>query len=115
MACGKNGELGLIGVDLYFSNIAEDVTYYSNYEDYTYGFILTNQGAVIAHPSYPRPLANSKQPVFVDIAYLEKVENFTEVREKMLKTQEGSLVLQTKNLTVSVMFFLLISEFSNLC
>lgn len=104
VACGKDGAAGLLGVDLYFSNIAEDVTYYSNNEEYNYGFILTNQGSVIAHPSYPRPLVNNKQPVFVDVGYLEKVDNFSLVRQKILQEPEGFAVLNTRNSTVSFMF-----------
>lgn len=100
MACGKNGEIGLLGADLYFSNIAEDITYYSNYEDYTYGFILTMEGLVVAHPSYPRPLASKKQPLFVDISYLEKVDNFTIVHEKMLRESDGFHILNNHNSTV---------------
>lgn len=100
MACGNNGEIGLLGVDLYFSNLAEDVTYYSNYEDYTYGFILTTQGLVVAHPSYPRPSVCNKQPVFVDISYLEKVKNFTEVREKILQERDGFFTAESNSSTV---------------
>lgn len=100
MTCGKNGKIGLLGVDLYFSSIAEDVTYYSNYEDYTYGFILTTEGLLISHPSYPRPLTSNKQPIFVDVSYVEKVDNFNEVHEKMLREHEGSLILGSHNTTV---------------
>lgn len=42
--CGKEGEIGLLGADIYFSNLAEDVTYYSNYEDFTYAFIINTDG-----------------------------------------------------------------------
>lgn len=103
VACGKNGEIGLLGVDIYFSNIAEDVTYCSNDEDHTYGFILTDQGLAVAHPSYPRPLASNKQPIFVDIDYLEKFDNFSDVRRRILLEREGSSVLKNQNsISVSI-------------
>lgn len=102
VACGKHGEIGLLGTDLLFSNVAEDITYYSNYEDYTYGFILTPGGLAVAHPSYPRPLANRKQPLFVDVNYLEKVDNFTKVQDKMLTETVGTYILNSHNSTVSV-------------
>lgn len=104
VACGKEGEIGLLGADLYFSNIAEDITYYSNHEDYTYGFILTMEGLLVAHPSYPRPLANKKQPLFVDISYLEKIDNFTIVKERMLLEREGAHTINDRNSTVSCPF-----------
>lgn len=102
VACGKYGEIGVLGADIYFSNVAEDVTYYSNYEDYTYGFILTTEGLVVAHPSYPRPLASTKQPLFVDIGYLEKAENFSHVRNRILLEREGVHVLNSHDATVSL-------------
>lgn len=42
--CGIRGEIGLLGLNLYFSNIAEDVTYYSNHQHYTYAFIINCKG-----------------------------------------------------------------------
>lgn len=42
--CGKEGDIGMLGMDIYFSNLAEDVTYYSNYEHYTYSFIIDMNG-----------------------------------------------------------------------
>lgn len=111
IACGKNGEIGLLGTDLYFSNIAEDITYYSNYEDYTYGFILTMEGLVVAHPSYPRPLASKKQPLFVNISYLEKVDNFTIVLERMLRDSEGFHILNNHNSTVRLKKLIYLKQF----
>lgn len=46
MLCGKNGEVGLLGMDLYFANLVEDVTYYSNYEHFTYAFIINLKGTL---------------------------------------------------------------------
>lgn len=32
-ACGTNGNIGLLGLDLFYANIVEDVTYYSGFQD----------------------------------------------------------------------------------
>lgn len=119
--CGKNGESGLLGMDLYFANLVEDVTYYSNYEYFTYAFVinlsgkrlvfwshfvfamlLVFSGVAVAHPSYPRPIASKEQPKFVDILYLEKATNFDVLREKLLTIAEGKYSLNNGNATVSI-------------
>lgn len=59
-------------------------------------------GVAVAHPSYPRPIANKEQPKFVDILYLEKTNNFNIVREKLLTISEGKYILNNDNVTVSI-------------
>lgn len=44
VSCGQNIDLGLLGLDVHFSNLAEDITYYSNQVQYTYAFLLNIDG-----------------------------------------------------------------------
>lgn len=46
------------------------------------------------HPSYPRPVAITKQISFVDIFHLEKYDNFPEVRRLLLLQMEGKYILK---------------------
>lgn len=66
--------------------------------------ILKFLGVAVAHPSYPRPIASKEQPKFVDIKYLEKVDNFNIIREKLLSVAEGKYILNDNNNTVSAWF-----------
>lgn len=44
VACGESGNIGFLGIDLYFSSLVEDITYYSQYEQYSYAFLTTLNG-----------------------------------------------------------------------
>ncbi|KAB0801153.1 hypothetical protein PPYR_05507 [Photinus pyralis] len=96
MPCDLNGENSVLGADVYFSNIAEDVTYYSNYHSYSYAFLIDMQGTAIMHPSYPRPASIKNQPKFVDIFHLEKITNFTITKQKLLTEVDGSYTLKAE-------------------
>ncbi|KAF5289595.1 hypothetical protein FQA39_LY15042 [Lamprigera yunnana] len=98
--CDLDGELGILGIDLYFSNIAEDITYYSNHQRYTYAFLIDVNGIAIMHPSYPRPVSIKSQPKLVDISHLEKIDNFTEVRQRLLDKKQGNYLLKANNETL---------------
>lgn len=101
-------ERGLVGLDIYLSSVAEDITYYSSHPHVTYAFLITTEGkqmshtrllvvlirkqhtgVAIMHPSYPRPASIWTQPKYVDIIHLEKVQNFSSVRTLILSKEEG--------------------------
>lgn len=79
---------GIIGVDMYLSDIAEDVMYYDKYQD-AYAFIIDMAGYAIMHPSYPRPMHMRSNPFSTDIKYLEQVRGFQAVRERLLTEITG--------------------------
>lgn len=39
---------GLVGLDIYLSSIAEDITYYSSHFHVTYAFLITTEGRCIS-------------------------------------------------------------------
>lgn len=89
VSCGQNIDLGLLGLDVHFSNLAEDITYYSTQGQYTYAFLLNIDGLVLMHPSFSRPIVTYEQPNFIDVSYYEKHENFTSVRNLILNQEKG--------------------------
>ncbi|KAF5272845.1 hypothetical protein FQR65_LT00441 [Abscondita terminalis] len=98
--CDLDGQVSLLGVDLFFSNIAEDITYYSVYPQYTYAFLINMNGTAVMHPSYPRPISIKAQPKLVDISHLEKTGNFSEVRDRLLNEEYGIHTLKDENQTL---------------
>ncbi|XP_017769692.1 PREDICTED: VWFA and cache domain-containing protein 1 [Nicrophorus vespilloides] len=98
--CGASGEFGVLGMDLLLANLVEDITYYSNYNDYTYAFLINIAGIAIMHPSYARPMSVQGQPNYVDISYLEKADNFNEVRPMLLNQTRGQFQISDKNDTL---------------
>lgn len=85
---------GIFGIDMYLSDIAEDVIYYNKYQD-SYAFLIDTNGYAIMHPSYPRPMGIRTNPFTTDIRYLEQSQGFESVRNKMLTLTNGVEVLKT--------------------
>lgn len=97
IGCGNDSEIGVIGLDIHLPSFIEDVTYYSNYQQYTYAFIVDNKGIAVMHPSYVRPSVVNEQPLFVDIQYLEKVPTIKTLRNLLLSEEHGNFTVNDKN------------------
>lgn len=85
----------MIGADVYFSNMVEDVTYYSSDQQYSYAFLIDLEGRVLVHPSILRPSVISHQLSFVDFKYIEIVPDIDFLRHLLLSEYKGNHV--TKN------------------
>uniref|UniRef100_A0A182JBD1 VWFA domain-containing protein n=1 Tax=Anopheles atroparvus TaxID=41427 RepID=A0A182JBD1_ANOAO len=83
------GVHGLVGVDLYLSDLAEHVAHYRQQDD-SYAFLIDLQGNTIMHPSFPRPLAARGSFFVTNITRLER-EHFTPAYRRMLADAEGNL------------------------
>ncbi|XP_058056798.1 VWFA and cache domain-containing protein CG16868 [Anopheles bellator] len=88
------GVHGLVGADLYLSDLAEDVAYFRRRvqpNDESYAFLIDLQGNTIMHPSYPRPLATRSHPTYVtNIVRLER-DYFAPAFKRMMADPEGNL------------------------
>lgn len=82
--------LGLLVLDLYLSDLAEDIIYFNSFSRKHRAFIINFSGSVIAHSTYPRPEVISSEPRFIDISHLEPVEQFDLVKHNMLHNSSGS-------------------------
>lgn len=96
----------MLGTDIYFSNIVEDITYYSSNQQYTYAFLTDLQGRVLVHPSILRPSVVSHQLSFVDIKYIETVPDIELLRTKMLSEVKGNFIT-SNNLSQTVSIFIM--------
>lgn len=83
---------GVVGADMYVSDLAEDVIFYNKYPD-SYAFIVDLFGYAIMHPSYPRPTGVRASPFPTDIKYLEQAKGFSSVRSRMLTEISGTVAL----------------------
>lgn len=80
--------VGVFGIDLYLGDLAEDVTYYTSYND-SYAFMIDIHGKTLAHPSFPRPIMTKEEFFPTDIQYLENVEGFETIKKEMLQKESG--------------------------
>lgn len=42
--CGYDRLFGILGINLYFSSLVEDITYFNNYPEYFYAFVIDVKG-----------------------------------------------------------------------
>jgi len=106
--------IGLVGVDLYLSDLVEDFINYhreslkQNNCQTKYAFLMDRRtGIVISHPAFPRPLAQSDNVFPVDIAYLENIKDFDAIKKKMMHEQSGNYSTNTfdsRNINSKVKF-----------
>ncbi|XP_036334630.1 VWFA and cache domain-containing protein CG16868 [Rhagoletis pomonella] len=88
---------GIVGVNLYLADLIEDVISYgeptqnTNKNEFNYAFLIDRNGITIAHPAFPRPMAQYQTPFPVDIGFLENSTDFTYTRRRMLHDESGNL------------------------
>ncbi|XP_028147697.1 VWFA and cache domain-containing protein 1 [Diabrotica virgifera virgifera] len=78
----------MLGIDVYFSNLAEDIVYYSGGQGYSYFFLMDLNGNVIYHPYYMRVSGNTYS-IFIDLEHIEKVINVETLKNRLLTEKKG--------------------------
>lgn len=104
---------GLIGVDLYLTDLIEDVVSYCQQhqqfsynigKDSSYAFLIDMNGKTLVHPAFPSyfndveqtqsPLHHnsifSTSSYLIDISYLENATDFPRIRKRMLEEEQGN-------------------------
>ena len=97
------GTHGLVGVDLYLSDLVEHVAYYRQQDD-SYAFLIDLQGNTIMHPSFPRPLAARGSFYITNITRLEQ-EHFAPAFKRMLADPEGNLRINHYGTNRTTMYY----------
>uniref|UniRef100_A0A131YWQ7 VWFA domain-containing protein n=1 Tax=Rhipicephalus appendiculatus TaxID=34631 RepID=A0A131YWQ7_RHIAP len=80
--------LGVAGVDISVSDMAEDIVYFSKSQD-VYSFLVEKSGVAIVHPALSKPSSVSEQPMHTDILHLENRPGFHGVRQDLLNASSG--------------------------
>lgn len=93
-------KLGVIGIDLHFSDLAEDVLNFINTSK-RYIFLINVNGIAIVHPALQKVPNQSKTLHPVDIALLENSKHFLNFRKILLTQKGGSLTLEEGEITNS--------------
>ncbi|XP_067627301.1 VWFA and cache domain-containing protein CG16868 [Eurosta solidaginis] len=88
---------GVVGVNLYLADLIEDIISYGqpaqnvNKNEFNYAFLIDRNGIAIAHPAFPRPVAQQQTPFPVDIGFLENSTDFAYTRQRILHDDSGNL------------------------
>ncbi|CAG9855267.1 unnamed protein product [Phyllotreta striolata] len=78
----------MIGIDVYFSNLAEDIIYYRGGQGYSYVFLMDLNGNVVYHPYYSR-ITGTSSPVSVALEKLEKIPDVKTLKIRLLTEKKG--------------------------
>lgn len=85
---------GIIGVDLYWSDLAEDLLYFQGNNAQRRAFVMDFDCNILMHSYFPRPESASDKVKFTKLEFVEN-HNFTSnLREQMLLRQSGILPFQ---------------------
>lgn len=90
---------GIFGIDLYLSDLVEDITYYNRYNS-SYAFIIDLNGLTIMHPSFSRPTTPLNNFYGIHIKFLENFQ-FQEIFEKLIEFKEGNETILDEKQMVS--------------
>ncbi|XP_055857843.1 VWFA and cache domain-containing protein CG16868 [Episyrphus balteatus] len=85
-------EFGVIGVNLYLSDLAEDVMNFKNSAN-SYACLIDINGIAIIHPALQQVPYLTKASLSVDIALLENTIDFQSFRKILLREKEGNVTL----------------------
>ncbi|XP_065081043.1 VWFA and cache domain-containing protein CG16868 [Ochlerotatus camptorhynchus] len=107
------GTHGLMGIDLYLSDLAEDVSYYKQ-DDESYAFLIDLHGNTIMHPSYPRPLAARESFFVTNITRLERGLSTTDFRS-ILSEESGNVTLNKPTANQSTVYLWKRARFYIIC
>lgn len=93
--CDANS--GVFAIDLYLSDLVEDVTYFGRYYN-TYAFMIDTNGKTIMHPSFPRPVTITNLNIEMrDISSFETVKGFESVRSQLVSQDSGNITIEVED------------------
>ncbi|KAG5899705.1 hypothetical protein JTB14_030097 [Gonioctena quinquepunctata] len=100
-----NDNFFMLGADIYFSHLAEDLIYYSGNLDYTYVFLMALDGTIIFHPYYSRSFEGSQSAIPIDLEKVEKVQDINLLKRRLLTENRGVHETTRNNQTDLIQYY----------
>lgn len=95
---------GVLGLDLYWSDLAEDIVYFKGTNERKRAFVMDFSGIVLMHTFFPRPESASDKIKFTKLENVETYSFISTVKEKMLLNNVGNLTMSEQNSTKSIIY-----------
>lgn len=92
---------GLVILDLYLADIAQDVIYFNPLSQKRRSFLINFNGEVIMHSSFSRPEVLTTKPRLVNIGFLETNPQFSEVKSHIFSNSSGKYVIYDTSKTTT--------------
>ncbi|KFM76624.1 VWFA and cache domain-containing protein 1, partial [Stegodyphus mimosarum] len=87
--------VGITGIDISLTDITEDVSYFTNTEQF-YVFLVDDSGIALTHPTFSHPTYTSWHHVHTYIWHLENTPEFYSIYKSILREPSGKVVLPLK-------------------
>lgn len=97
-------EQGVLGLDLYWSFLAEDIIYFKGTNINRRAFVMDFFGNILMHTFFPRPESASEKIKFTNIEVVENYEFINNVKEQMLLRNKGVLTFTINNTNQSLTY-----------
>lgn len=85
---------GLVILDLYLADIAQDVIYFNPLSQKRRSFLINFRGEVIMHSSFSRPEVLAAKPRLVNIDFIETNPQFSEVKSQIFNNSNGKYTIR---------------------
>ncbi|XP_013142701.1 PREDICTED: VWFA and cache domain-containing protein CG16868 [Papilio polytes] len=95
---------GIIGLDLYWSDLAEDIIYFKGTNQWKRAFIMDLSGKVLMHTYFPRPEAASEKIKFTYLDAIEPYDFIDEVKKHLLSQKSGNSTFLDQNSTRTITY-----------
>ncbi|CAG9785442.1 unnamed protein product [Diatraea saccharalis] len=95
---------GVLGLDLYWSDLAEDIVYFKGINKNKRAFVMDFSGKVIMHTFYPRPESSSEKIKFTYLEFIETYDFINGLKKEMLSNKSGVLTMTEQNSTKPLIY-----------
>ncbi|XP_072938876.1 VWFA and cache domain-containing protein CG16868-like [Epargyreus clarus] len=95
---------GILGLDLYWSDLAEDIIYFKSTSQQKRAFVMDSSGKVLMHSYFPRPELATEKIKFTNIEMIETYSFINTVKKEILSNDSGNVTMYDKNTTKSITY-----------
>ncbi|XP_050673806.1 VWFA and cache domain-containing protein CG16868 [Leptidea sinapis] len=92
---------GVLGLDLYWSDLAEDIIYFKGTNERKRAFVMDFSSKVLMHTFFPRPETTFDKIKFTKLNTIETYSYIDKVVNEMLKTDTGNITMNDNNSTIN--------------
>lgn len=95
---------GILGLDLYWSDLAEDIIYFKVPNLKKRAFVMDFTGKVLMHTFFPRPETASEKIKFTDLESIETYDFINSIRQEMLLKSSGNFTVSDQTSSKSIVY-----------
>ncbi|XP_032515223.2 VWFA and cache domain-containing protein CG16868 [Danaus plexippus] len=95
---------GILGLDLHWSDLAEDIIYFKGSNENKRAFVIDFSGTVIMHTYFPRPESTTDKIKFTNLETIEAHSFMDVVKKQLLSQVTGNYTVEIKDSSRSITY-----------